>query len=50
MPMACEEIPMLTDVGRRFREVAEAIRQWGQEILTARAAPHKRNPRVRRSG
>jgi DNA-binding HxlR family transcriptional regulator len=42
----------LTDVGRRFREVAEAIRQWGQEILTARArpAPPKRSPRVRRSG
>jgi DNA-binding HxlR family transcriptional regulator len=43
----------LTDVGRRFREVAEAIRQWGQEILTARsqtAAAPKRNHRVRRSG
>lgn len=42
----------LTDVGRRFREVAGAIRQWGQEILTARErpVPPKRNHRVRRSG
>ena len=41
----------LTDVGRGFREVAEAIRKWGQTIVAARERPvAKRAPRVRRSG
>lgn len=41
----------LTAVGRGFRDVADAIRQWGQALLTAReqtAAP-KRTQRVRGS-
>jgi DNA-binding HxlR family transcriptional regulator len=42
----------LTDVGRGFRVVAEAIRQWGHAILAARApaAAPKRGHRLRRSG
>jgi len=42
----------LTDVGRGFRKVAEAIRQWGQALLAAReqTATPKRSHRVRRSG
>jgi DNA-binding HxlR family transcriptional regulator len=41
----------LTDVGRGFRDVAGAIRQWGQALLTAQARPApKRTHRVRRSG
>jgi DNA-binding HxlR family transcriptional regulator len=41
----------LTDVGRGFREVADAIRQWGQTILGARErATPKRPVRARRSG
>ncbi len=38
----------LTDVGRGFREVAEAIRRWGHTMLTARDAA-VRPPRARRS-
>lgn len=42
----------LTEVGRGFRKVAEAIRQWGQALLAAREpeATSKRNHRVRQSG
>jgi DNA-binding HxlR family transcriptional regulator len=41
----------LTDAGRGFREVAEAIRTWGKMILTARARAAPRQPvRARRSG
>jgi DNA-binding HxlR family transcriptional regulator len=29
----------LTDVGRGFRQVADAVRRWGQMILTAREPP-----------
>ena len=42
----------LTKTGRGFREVAEAIRRWGQTMLTAKeaiAAP-KRTSKPRRSG
>jgi DNA-binding HxlR family transcriptional regulator len=40
----------LTEVGRGFHDVADAIRQWGQTILAARerSAPKRERPRVRR--
>ena len=42
---------MLTDVGRGFRHVADAVRRWGQMILTARVPPAPaRAARARRSG
>ena len=42
----------LTEAGRGFRKVAEAIRLWGQTLLEAReqAAPPKRSHRARRIG
>jgi DNA-binding HxlR family transcriptional regulator len=42
----------LTEVGRGFHDVADAIRRWGGMILSARevAAVPKRAARVRRSG
>jgi DNA-binding HxlR family transcriptional regulator len=42
----------LTDVGRGFRDVADAIRTWGQTILVAQEAAKapKPRPRVRRAG
>ena len=42
----------LTEVGRGFRQVAEAIRQWGQTMLAAqqRSAIPARAARLRRSG
>ena len=41
----------LTDVGRGFKDVAGAIRQWGEALLAAQEKPApKRAPRVRRSG
>lgn len=44
----------LTEAGRGFRHVAEAIRRWGQTLLEARerpvATPVKRGQRARRSG
>lgn len=40
----------LTDVGRGFHHVADAVRRWGQMILTARAPPVPvRAARARRS-
>jgi DNA-binding HxlR family transcriptional regulator len=41
----------LTDVGRGFRNVAGAIRQWGEALLAAQERPApKRGHRVRPSG
>ena len=42
----------LTEVGRGFHDVADAIRRWGATILAARerAAAPERAKRVRRSG
>jgi DNA-binding HxlR family transcriptional regulator len=42
----------LTEVGRGFRDVADAIRRWGQTIITAQqqATAPKRAARLRRSG
>jgi DNA-binding HxlR family transcriptional regulator len=41
----------LTDVGRGFRDVAGAIRHWGETLLAAQERPApKRGSRVRRSG
>jgi DNA-binding HxlR family transcriptional regulator len=39
----------LTEVGRGFHDVADAIRRWGQTILAARerAPESKRSPRAR---
>jgi DNA-binding HxlR family transcriptional regulator len=41
---------VLTDVGRGFRHVADAVRRWGQMILAARDAAAPKRARVRRSG
>jgi DNA-binding HxlR family transcriptional regulator len=43
---------VLTEVGRGFRDVADAIRRWGQTLIAARqqASAPKRVARVRRSG
>jgi DNA-binding HxlR family transcriptional regulator len=41
----------LTDLGRGFRDVAGAIRQWGQALLAAQERPApKRAHRARRTG
>ena len=41
----------LTDVGRGFRDVAGAIRRWGETILRAQERPAPRRSRpARRSG
>jgi DNA-binding HxlR family transcriptional regulator len=41
----------LTDVGRGFHDVADAVRRWGQMILTARERSMRlRAARARRSG
>jgi DNA-binding HxlR family transcriptional regulator len=42
----------LTEVGRGFREVAEAIRKWGRTLLASREAHEKPKPapRARRAG
>jgi DNA-binding HxlR family transcriptional regulator len=42
----------LTEVGRGFREVAEAIRKWGQTLMASQkpSATPKRAARARRAG
>jgi DNA-binding HxlR family transcriptional regulator len=42
----------LTEVGRGFHDVADAIRRWGGMIIAARdrTSPSRRAARVRRSG